>query len=126
MDIQKLFNEEIAAELEVLENIDMTSDKYEQAVNGLSKLTDKAIEMEKLNIEREKIEKEIEIKLQQMEEDKKDRKVRNWLTGAGIVIPAGVTIWGAIYTIAKEEGVVISSIMGRGFIQNIQKLLFKK
>lgn len=123
MDIQKLLNDEIAAELEVLENIDMTSDKYEQAVNGVAKLADKAIEIEKLNIEREKIEKENEIKLQQMEEDKKDRWWKNALTAAGIVVPAGVTIWGAIYTIAKEEGVTITSIMGRGFIQ---KLLHKK
>lgn len=123
MVIQKLLTDEIEAEIKVLDDIDMISDKYEQAVNGIAKLTDKAIEIEKLNIEREKIALEKEIKLKEMDEDKKDRLWKNILTAAGIVIPTGVTVWGVVYTITKEEGVTITSIMGRGLIQ---KLLHKK
>ena len=88
---------------------------------------DKAIELEKLDIETKREAEnqafEQQIKLEQMHEDKKDRKVKNILTGVSIGAPLMVTIWGTLKSIKFEETGTITTIMGRGFIQ---KLLPKK
>ena len=59
----------------------------------------------------------------QMEEEKKDRWIKNGLAAAGIIIPTLVTIWGTVKSIKFEETGTITTIMGRGFIN---KLLPKK
>jgi hypothetical protein len=83
--------------------------------------------MEKIETEqRERMmdrEVDYELKQQQMEEDRKDRKIKNLLTAAGIVIPTGVTIWGTFKSFKFEQEGTITTIMGRGFIN---KLLPKK
>lgn len=127
MKIETLLHDEIRSELEELKKIELGSEKYKVTVDGLTKLVDKAIEMDKLNIEvQEKVESrenDNDLKLKQMEEERKDRFVRNGIAVAGIVIPTMVTIWGTIKTIEFEKEGTITTIMGRGFIN---KLLPKK
>lgn len=127
MSIQTLLNEEIKNEFEGLKKIEIGSEKYETTVNGLTKLVDKAIEMEKFEMEHdEKIasrEAEQNLKQQQLNDEKKDRIVKNSISIAGIVIPVGVTIWGTLKSFKFEEEGTITTIMGRGFIN---KLLPKK
>lgn len=127
MKIETLLHDEIKSELEELKKIELGSEKYKVTVDGLTKLVDKAIEMDKLNIEvHEKVESrenDNDLKLKQMEEERKDRFVRNGIAVAGIVIPTMVTIWGTIKTIEFEKEGTITTIMGRGFIN---KLLPKK
>lgn len=90
--------------------------EYDMAVNSLTKLMDRAIEMERLG-------NEIEDKNEIRKEDSKDRLVRNIIAAAGIVVPTLVTVWGTVKSIKFEETGTITTIMGRGFIQ---KLLPKK
>ncbi len=118
---------EIDDEFEALSQIEVGTETYKTAVDGLTKLLDRAIEIDKLDIERQdRIEaqkREEQFKLTQMEEEKKDRVIRNCLTAAGIVIPTVVTIWGTVKSFEFEKEGTITTIMGRGFIQ---KLLPKK
>lgn len=127
MSIKTLLEEEIKEEFEELGKTEIGSKAYETTVDGLTKLVDRAIELEKSETERADRraaqESELELKVQQAEDEKKDRKVKNWLTAAGIIIPTGVTIWGTIKSIKFEQEGTITTIMGRGFIN---KLLPKK
>ena len=127
MKTETLLHEEIQSEFKALKEIEMGTDEYKIAVDGLAKLMDKAVDLDRLNIEhQEKMdaqEMEREMKLKQMEEDKKDRTVKNILTAAGIIIPTGVTIWGTLKSLKFEQDGTITTIMGRGFIN---KLLPKK
>lgn len=116
MNIEKLLHVEIKDEFDALSGMEKGSDEYKTTVDGLSKLMDKAIEMERIGLESD--EKEAA-----REEERKDRLVKNVLTGAGIIIPTLVTIWGTCKSIKFEETGTITTIMGRGFIQ---KLLPKK
>lgn len=111
----KLFVE-IDDELDALNKIELGSEKYKIAVDGVTKLMDRAIEIDKLDIEREERSKS-------QEEERRDRTVRNCLTAAGIIIPTIVTIWGTIKSFEFEREGTITTIMGRGFVQ---KLLPKK
>lgn len=127
MSIKTKLEVEIDDEFDKLSKVEMGSGTYETTVNGLTKLLDRHIELEKQKFEAEERAKvraeERELKLKQMDEERKDRWVKNGLTAAGIVIPTVVTIWGTIKSIKFEQTGTITTIMGRGFIN---KLLHKK
>ena len=119
MSVKNLLCDEIKDELDLLGSIGVGSDDHKPATDDVAKLMDRYIELEKLDIERE----ELKLKLAQMEEDKKDRFIKNCLAAAGIIIPVGVTIWGTLKSFKFEQEGTITTIMGRGFIN---KLLPKK
>jgi hypothetical protein len=127
MSIKTLLETEIADEFETLKKIEIGSETYKTTVDGLTKLVDRAIELDKAKAEREDRidhqEREMDLKERQAEDEKKDRKVKNWLTALGIGVPAGLTVWGTIKSIKFEQEGTITTIMGRGFIN---KLLPKK
>ena len=123
MGIQTLLNEEIKNEFEDLKKMELGSETYKTTVDGLTKLVDRAIELEKIDVEQNEAYENRQIELSKIEDDRKDRWIRNILTGAGIVIPTAVTVWGTIKSINFEKEGTITTIMGRGFIQ---KLLPKK
>ena len=127
MTVEKLLGEEIQEEFEKLKELEPGTEKHKSAVDSLTKLMDRAIEMDKsevaMQLEIEKRESDKELKLQQLEEDKKDRLIGYIMTGAGIVLPLVVTIWGTKKSIEFEKEGTFTTIMGRGFIG---KLLGKK
>ena len=127
MKNETMLHDEIKAELEELSKLEVGSDEYETAVNGISKLMDRAIEMEKSDA-KERIdskEAELDLKYRQLEEDIKDRKTRNKINIAGIVIPAGITIWGTIKTLKFDQNNIITSTAGKEFTRKIFNM-FKK
>lgn len=127
MSIKTQLSEEIKDEFENLKKVELGSDKHKIAVDSLTKLLDRSIEMDKLDLEYqdkyESRETEKELKEKQMKDEKKDRLVKNVLTGVSVVGGFGLTVWGTIKSIKFEETGSITTIMGRGFIQ---KLLPKK
>ena len=125
--LETLLNEEINDEFSEVSKLEVGSDQYKVAVDGLAKLCDRAIELEKIKSEqefkREQHEVETRMKEEQMKEENKDRKVKNGLTAAGIGVPAALAVWGTLKSIKFEETGTITTLMGRGWIQ---KLLPKK
>jgi hypothetical protein len=106
-----------------------------------SKTKDREVEKEKLEFEKKRLEldtKKVDLehedktkdrdadtsfKTKQLEDDNKDKIIRNGIAIAGIVIPVLVTIWGTKKSFEFEKEGTITTIMGRGFIN---KLLPKK
>lgn len=119
MNIEALLKEEIKSEFETLKTVGTGSEEYKTTVDGVTKLVDRAIEIEKFNAERE----ENALKREQMKDEKIDRWIKNGLTLVGVVVPAGLTVWGTIKTLKFEETGTVTTMMGRGFIN---KLLPKK
>ena len=143
-DIKKLLDSEISYELDKMEDIELGSDTYKVTVDGITKLIDRRIEIEKLEndvtakeknyeLENKKIEadktdkeksREIESeKLKQISNDKNDQLFKNGIAIANIVIPSLITIWGTFKTLKFEETGTVTTIMGRGFVN---KLIPKK
>ena len=120
---KKMLHEEIESQFYGLEGIEIGSEAYRNAVDGLSKLMDREIEISKLQAEREdKLESraiETRLKNRQLMDDKTDKIIRNGLTAAGLVITAGLTVWGTLKTFKFEETGTITSSIGRGFIQRL-------
>ena len=120
---KKMLHEVIESQFDGLEGIEIGSEAYRNAVDGLSKLMDREIEISKLQAEREdKLESraiETRLKNRQLMDDKTDKIIRNGLTAAGLVVTAGLTVWGTLKTFKFEETGTITSSIGRGFIQRL-------
>ena len=172
-NIEGLLRDEIQTELKSLDALEWGSKEHQTAIEGITKLADRLIDIGKHNADQENLVKKQEdakaqaerehelkerehelkerecelkerehelkeqqlketaaqakldydLKVKQIEEEKKDRLVKNCLTAAGIVIPVWVTIWGTLKTLEFEKTGTVTTIMGRGFIN---KLLPKK
>ena len=127
MSIKTLLETEIQSELEKLSEMEVGSEPHQKALDGIAKLTDKAIEYHKIAVEDQyKVEArnvELDLKLKEMADERKDRLVKNCLTCASIVTGVGLTVWGTLKSLKFEETGTVTTIMGRGFIN---KLLPKK
>lgn len=125
--IRELLDEEIQVEFEKLSKLEIGSESYKATVDGLSKLVDRAVEIDKTEMENAtKIEAqniENDFKALQIKEDNRDRWVRNGIAIAGIIIPSVLTVWGTLKSFKFEETGTVTTILGRGFIN---KLLPKK
>ena len=123
MKIETLLHEEIQDEFKNLKEMELGTEEYKTTVDGLAKLVDRAIEIDKLNIAaQDKIDSreiEVDLKQQQINDEKQDRKIRNGIAIAGIVIPTIVTIWGTLKSFKFEKDGTVTTIMGRGFIQKL-------
>jgi len=126
MKNETLLHEEIKSEFEELKKLEVGSEKYKTAVDGLTKLVDRAIKIDELNtgvgerLDARNI--DAELKQEQFEESVKSRKVQTGLTIAGIVVPTVVTIWGTLKSLKFEETGTITTNAGRNFMNK----LFKK
>lgn len=127
MKFKTLLNDEIRSELESLKKMELGTETYKCTVDGLTRLIDRSIEIEKTEFERdEKIESrenDYDLRVKTMNDEQKDRMIRNTIAVVGIVIPTLVTIWGTKASFRFEQEGTVTTIMGRGFIN---KLLPKK
>ena len=127
MSVKTLIVEEIQDEIKELNKMEVGSDTYKTTVDGVTKLADRFIEIEKLEIDREfkASNQSIDegLKLAEMENEKKDRLIKNCLTGLSIITGVGLTVWGTIKSLKFEEEGTVTTIVGIGFNN---KLLPKK
>lgn len=127
MSVKTLIVEEIQDEIKELNKMEVGSDTYKTTVDGVTKLADRFIEIEKLEIDREfkATNQSIDenLKLAEIENEKKDRLIKNCLTGLSIITGVGLTVWGTVKSLKFEEEGTVTTIVGRGFIN---KLLPKK
>lgn len=127
MKIDELLRENIESELEDLKDLEIGTEEYKTAVDGVTKLMDRAIEMDKIqrdsNDQKMRDLNEQALKREELAENRRGRIVKNVIDVASFVIPVGVTIWGTLASFKFEKEGTITTIMGRGFIN---KLLPKK
>ena len=123
MNLEKKLHDEIGRELDILEGMEEGTESYKALVDGVTKLTDRAIAIDRFNAEvEEKVRTqqfENELKLKQMKEEKIDRIVKNCLTAVGIILPIGITVWGVNASFEFEKEGTVTTIMGRGFISKL-------
>lgn len=126
-ELKKSFCEEIQTELETMKGMEVGSDTYRTTVDGITKLTDRVIEMDKIELDRieknKNRESETFYKNAQMADEKKSRLISNCITIGGLILQAGLAVWGTKKTFEFEKEGTVTTIMGRGFIN---KLLPKK
>ena len=112
MSMVTKLNVEIEEKFDELAKLDPTTKEYSAAVDSVTKLMDRAIEIEKLESSETQNEK-------QMEEDRKSRLVKNCIDVGSVVLPLAVTIWGAKASFKFEETGTITTSVGRKFMDKI-------
>lgn len=127
VNIETLLYEEIDAEFEKLSHLEPGTEQHKAAADTLAKLMDRAIEIDRVESESNDRavarESELQLKEQQLTDEKKDRWVKNIIGAAGVILPLIVTIWGTKTSLKFEEEGTVTTPIGRGFIN---KLLPKK
>lgn len=123
MKIEDLLVDELDAQFEKLRTENLKPEEEKVTVDTLTKLMDRKIEMDRLHnecVEKAKArESEELIKRQQLEDEKKDRLIKNIISVAGITLPLLVTIWGTKVSLKFEEEGTFTTQAGRGFIQRL-------
>ena len=117
MSMVTKLNVEIEDKFDELANLDPSSKEYSAAVDSVTKLMDRAIEIEKLEMTETQNEK-------QLQEDRKSRLAKNCIDVGSIVLPLVVTIWGARASFKFEETGTITTSVGRKFMDKL--LTWKK
>lgn len=128
MNIETLIDVAIEDEFNKFSEIkEAGTEQGKTVVDGITKLLDRKLEMEKLEIERHDKEEnrriDAELKMKQMKDERTDRIVKNCITGVSVVGGLALTVWGAIMSWKFEENGTITSTAGRKFMGN---LFFKK
>lgn len=123
MNIETLLYDAIETDFEELANAKGKPEERRAIVDELTKLMDRAIEMEKVNNDctdkTEIRENDKDLKEQQFKDEKLDRWTRNAISAAGIVLPILVTIWGTKVSLEFEKEGTITTFAGRNFFQKL-------
>lgn len=117
MDMTTKLHVEIDERFDDIAKLDPSTKEYSAAVESVTKLMDRAIEIEKFEASETRNE-------EQMKEDRKSRIVKNCIDVGSVILPLAVTIWGAKASFKFEEEGTITTTVGRKFIDKI--VSFKK
>lgn len=123
MSIKTTLTEEFNDQMKDLHKLEVGTEQYSTAVNGVTKLADKIIDLEKIEIEREERIKdrdaEIELKSQQMEIDKRDKFNQNLVNVVKIAVPTVAGFAMGIISMKWEKLETITSTAGRQALKDI-------
>ena len=121
MELKELIQKEVESELKVLSTTDVGSDKYKATVDHIVKLTDKVIDMEKLEIESEKASEQLnansDLRWQEIEANSKDRKTQNRIAIAGLIVNSALIVWGTLKTFKFDNTSTVTSTLGRDILR---------
>lgn len=123
MNVKDLLTKEIEELIKSLEGMKKGSEEYKTTVDAIARLTDKMNDMDRIDYEywdkKETREKDNELKLKQLKSERNDRIVKNCLTLLSFAGGIALTIWGTKASFEFEKEGSITTIMGRGFINNL-------
>lgn len=123
MEIKKNLIGEFDARLEDFGELDLKSDEYKKAVDNLTKIADRIIEIDKIEVEREKNQIENDLKTQQMNDEKRDRLVRNVIEGAKVVGGFGLAAWAFVASMNFEKEGTFTTQGGRSAVNQLLKFI---
>ena len=126
MSIKNNLIEEFEDEMKGLRTLQLGSEEYKATVDSVTKLADRIIEIEK--IEKDAKSKDVEresndyLKMKQMEDDKKDRQVRNGIefvkVGGGLLAACVAFVLSMKF---EEDGKLFSTEGGRSALRQLLK-----
>ena len=127
MSLKIKLEEELDDELKELSKLEVGSDKYKVAVDGVTKLSDRIITIqsnENAEIERRELAaKTAELQEAQLKIDKKDRIIKNLVTIGTFV--GSVAVYGVAYLLSmgyESKGVFPTMDVSKDSLRNLMKI----
>ena len=129
MNVEKGLKDVIEARLTFQPEIEMGTDEDRISTEGTAKLIQEYREVARLEIEREQKEKaqeqEYNLKVMQMENDRKDKMIDRGITIAGGIGSVAVLVWGTLKTFQFEKNGTVTSKVGKLFIESFRHFIKK-
>jgi len=115
-DLKKQLSGEFTARLEELGEAKLTSEEYKLATDGMTKVADRIIEIEK-------IEAEQALKAKQAKDEKRDKIVRSVIEGTKVVGGFGLAAWAFVASMNFEKEGTLTTQGGRSAINQLLKFI---
>ena len=122
MSVERVLNDEILNELENLSRETIGSEEYKANIDGVTKLLDRKIAMDKLESEQFNKETEVIFKENQIKEEKKDRLIKHGITIGTFVGSATLYSLAFLASINFEREGTLTTEGGRNALRNLFKL----
>lgn len=124
MSLKTWLTDEIKSEMTELNKMELGSAEYQSTIDGVAKLADRVIELEKADADERAKELDSafdrDYKRAQLKAEKTDNNLRNGIAIGSIIVTSIITVWGTITSFKFEEtGHVVTTIMGKGFINKL-------
>lgn len=123
MSIEAKVEVELDDRLDELAKMKGGSEEYKVTVEGITKVLDRKLEIDKQLLESDRLAKQQEfdnsMKAKQMKDERVDRIVKHGLTALSIASSIGLTAWGTCKTLKFEETGTVTTSAGRNFIKNL-------
>lgn len=127
MSVKRLLTEEFESELKTLEKASVGTDEYKSAIDGVTKLADRIIEIDKIERDYE-LKKETQLNEQSLkaiesENENRDRWIKNGLTAISTIGGLGLTAWAFVASMNFEKTGTLTTEGGKSALR--QLLRFK-
>lgn len=122
-EIKELMTEVIKIELEELRDDELDLDEHRVTVDGICKLSNQILEIEKAEAQSKAESENIRLKEEDAKQSNRNQLRKDIITLGTAVGTGALIIWGTIKSLKFEEEGTVTTIIGRGFIN---KLLPKK
>lgn len=127
MSVKNVLSEEFHNELKELRKLKVGTDEYRIAVEGVTKLADRIIEIEKneqeASIKEISRQDENELKAAQLEDEKRAQLIRNWIEGIKIVGGLGFAAWAFVASMNFEKEGTLTTEGGRNALRQLLKFV---
>ena len=127
MMIKRLAREELRTEIQELGKMELGSEEYKTTVDGITKLWDRVIEVDKIEIEADEREKnaqrEQEMKLKQMRNEKTNRIIEGCIDGVDVLGKIGLVVWGTYVILSFEKEGTVTTGPGRAFVNSLFRFI---
>lgn len=128
MSIKNKLIEEFESEMEELSKLRVGSEEYKEAVDGITKLADRIIEIEKNDQEASfkhySHANENELKAMQLADENRHQWIRNVIEGFKVGGGFGLAAWAYVTSIHFEkEGTILTTEGGRTALRSLLKFM---
>ena len=127
MSIKTNLVKEFENEIGGLEKLELGSDEYDSTVDGVCKLADRIIEIEKLESEKNEKNRQREIdvnlKVDQIENEDRDRRIRNCIEGTKVIGGFGLAAWAFVASMNFEKEGTLTTEGGRSALRQLLKFI---
>ena len=121
----RLLNEEVECQIEEVHKISLGTDESKIAIDGVTKLADRSIELEKLRIQEEDLAEKRNMDYELRSEQIKKEHLRGMIDiGTKVLIGLGglaLSVWGTIYTTNFERDDNYTTSASRGWVSSLFK-----
>lgn len=126
--LMELVNKEVESEVKSIGSMELGADEHVKTAKVANDMMDRLIKVDEIENEKRKLdleERKLDIEEQKVENDKRNNKIKNVLSGIAFVTSLGVTIWANIDSKRFELGSTHTTEAGRGSTRKLLNLLDK-